>query len=87
MMDRRIIINADDFGLCDGVNEAVAQAHSDGILTSATIMVNMPAAEKAVKIAKKLPSLGIGVHLNLTEGRPISKDSCRFFFSSMRVRN
>ena len=74
MMDRRIIINADDFGLCDGVNEAVARAHSDGILTSATIMVNMPAAEKAVKIAKKLPSLGVGVHLNLNEGQPISKD-------------
>ncbi|MDH4241171.1 MAG: ChbG/HpnK family deacetylase, partial [Phycisphaerae bacterium] len=76
LMDRRIIINADDFGLCDGINEAVARAHSDGILTSATIMVNMPAAEKAVKIAKKLPSLGVGVHLNLTEGRPISKDAC-----------
>ncbi len=75
-MDRRIIINADDFGLCDGVNEAVAQAHSDGILTSATIMVNMPAAEKAVKIAKKLPTLGVGIHLNLTEGRPVSKDTC-----------
>lgn len=75
-MDRRIIINADDFGLCDGVNEAVDQAHSDGILTSATIMANMPAAEKAVKIAKKLPSLGLGVHLNLNEGRPISKDPC-----------
>ncbi|MHC4086870.1 MAG: carbohydrate deacetylase, partial [Planctomycetota bacterium] len=75
-MDRRIIINADDFGLCDGINEAVARAHSDGILTSATIMVNMPAAEKAVKIAKKLPSLGVGVHLNLTEGWPISKDPC-----------
>jgi len=75
-MDRRIIINADDFGLCDGVNEAVAQAHSDGILTSATIMANMPAADKAVKIAKKLPTLGVGVHLNLTEGRSISKDPC-----------
>jgi len=76
LMDRRIIINADDFGLCDGVNEAVAQAHSDGILTSATIMANMPAAEKAVEVAKKLPALGVGVHLNLTEGRPISKDPC-----------
>jgi len=39
-MDRRIIINADDFGLCEGVNKAVAQAHSDGVLTSATIMTN-----------------------------------------------
>ena len=76
LMVRRIIINADDFGLCDGVNEAVTQAHSDGVLTSATIMTNMPAADEAVKIAKKLPTLGVGVHLNLTEGRPISKDSC-----------
>jgi len=75
-MDRRVIINADDFGLCDGVNKAVAQAHTDGVLTSATIMANMPAADEAVKIAKKLPNLGIGVHLNLTEGRPLSKDTC-----------
>lgn len=74
-MDRRVIINADDFGLCDGVNKAVAQAHTDGVLTSATIMANMPAANEAVKIAKKLPTLGVGVHLNLTEGRPISKDT------------
>jgi len=75
-MDRRVIINADDFGLCDGVNKAVAQAHTDGVLTSATIMANMPAADEAVKIAKKLPNLGVGVHLNLTEGRPLSKDTC-----------
>jgi len=74
-MDKRIIINADDFGLCDGVNKAVAQAHTEGVLTSATIMANMPAAEEAVKIAKKLPSLGVGVHLNLFKGRPVSKDS------------
>ena len=74
-MDRRVIINADDFGLCDGVNKAVAQAHTDGVLTSTTIMANMPAAKKAVKIAKKLPNLGVGVHLNLTEGRPLSKDT------------
>ncbi len=76
MMDRRIIINADDFGLCEGVNQAVAQAHSDGVLTSATIMANMPAAVEAVKIAKEMPTLGVGVHLNLTEGPPVSKDPC-----------
>jgi hopanoid biosynthesis associated protein HpnK len=75
-MDRRIIINADDFGLCEGVNKAVAEAHSDGILTSATIMANMPAAGEAVEIAKQIPTLGVGVHLNLTEGRPISKEAC-----------
>jgi len=75
-MDKRIIINADDFGLCDGVNNAVAQAHTNGVLTSATIMANMPAADEAVKMAKQLPNLGVGVHLNLFEGRPLSKDGC-----------
>jgi len=75
-MEKRIIINADDFGLCEGVNKAVAQAHTDGVLTSATIMANMPAANKAVKIAKQLPTLGVGVHLNLFDGRPLSKAPC-----------
>jgi hopanoid biosynthesis associated protein HpnK len=75
-MAKRIIINADDFGLCRGVNEAVAKAHDQGVLTSATIMVNMPEAEDAVEIAKLKPGLGVGVHLNLSEGRPVSKESC-----------
>jgi hopanoid biosynthesis associated protein HpnK len=74
-MDKRIIINADDFGLCSGVNKAVAQAHTNGVLTSATIMANMPAADEAVKMAKQMPGLGVGVHLNLFEGRPLSEDS------------
>ncbi len=73
-MDKRIIINADDFGLCSGVNQAVAQAHTDGVLTSTTIMANMPAAEAAVKLAKQMPRLGVGVHLNLFQGKPLSKD-------------
>jgi len=72
-MERQIIINADDFGLCEGVNRAVVQAHTGGVLTSATIMANMPAAEEAAQTAKQLPSLGVGVHLNLTEGQPLSK--------------
>jgi len=73
-MDRRIIINADDFGLCEGVNRAVAEAHTKGILTSATIMTNVPAATEAIEIARQLPGLGVGVHLNLTDGPPVSKD-------------
>ncbi len=75
-MEKRIIINADDFGLCEGVNKAVAQAHTTGVLTSATIMANMPAANEAVKIAKQLPTLGVGVHLNLFDGQPLSKAPC-----------
>jgi hopanoid biosynthesis associated protein HpnK len=71
-MNKRVVINADDFGLCEGVNKAVAQAHTDGVLTSATIMANMPAADEAVEIAREQPTLGVGVHLNLTEGQPLS---------------
>lgn len=75
-MERKIVINADDFGLCDGVNRAVAQAHTQGVLTSTTIMANMPAARQAVEIARRLPTLGVGVHLNLFEGKPVSKNAC-----------
>jgi predicted glycoside hydrolase/deacetylase ChbG (UPF0249 family) len=75
-MERKIIINADDFGLCEGVNKAVAQAHTQGVLTSTTIMANMPAAQQAIKIARQLPTLGVGVHLNLFEGKPVSKNAC-----------
>ncbi len=74
-MDKRVIVNADDFGLCNGVNKAVVQAHNNGVLTSATIMTNMLAAGEAVKLAKQMPNLGVGVHLNLFEGQPLSKDS------------
>ncbi|MFH1369860.1 MAG: ChbG/HpnK family deacetylase [Planctomycetota bacterium] len=74
MMDKRLIINADDFGLSKGVNKGIVEAHTKGVLTSATIMVNMPAAEQAVELTKKLPNLGVGVHLNLTNGKPVSRD-------------
>jgi len=75
-MDKQIIINADDFGLCRGVNKAIVRAYTDGVLTSATIMANMPAAGEAVGLAKKLPGLGVGVHLNIFEGHPLSDDTC-----------
>ena len=74
-MKKRLIINADDFGLCKGVNQAVAEAHQTGVLTSATLMANMPSAEEAVAMAGQLPSLGVGVHLNLTDGKPVSRES------------
>jgi chitin disaccharide deacetylase len=73
-MDRLLIINADDFGLCEGVNRAIAEAHQNGVLTSTTLMTNMPSAEEAIKIAKQLPTLGVGIHLNLTQGQPLSNN-------------
>ncbi len=71
-MERKVIINADDFGLCQGVNKGIVEAHINGILTSATIMANMPWAEDAVSLAKQLPNLGTGIHLNLSMGSPLS---------------
>jgi predicted glycoside hydrolase/deacetylase ChbG (UPF0249 family) len=74
-MEKRLIINADDFGLCESINKGIVEAHTKGVLTSTTIMTNMPAAEQAVELAKNLPTLGLGVHLNLTAGKPLSKDN------------
>ena len=68
----RIIINADDFGLSSPVNDAVLDACERGILTSATIMANMPGFDEAVRGAKSLPKLGVGVHLNILRGSPLT---------------
>jgi hopanoid biosynthesis associated protein HpnK len=64
----RLIVNADDFGLSRSVNEAVIRAHRDGILTSASVMVNEPACDEAVKLAKENPKLGVGLHITLLMG-------------------
>ncbi len=74
-MVKRLIINADDFGLSKTVNAAVLLGHKNGILTSTTMMTNMPEAKEAVETAKGLPRLGVGVHLNLFKGRPLRRDS------------
>jgi len=57
---RRLIVNADDFGLSHSVNEAVIRAHREGILTTASLMVNEPGFDEAVKLAKENPKLGVG---------------------------
>lgn len=68
----RFIINADDFGYSRGVNYGIIDAHTDGIVYSATMMVNMPGAQHAVSLAKEHPELQIGIHLTLTCGRAVS---------------
>ena len=65
---RRVIIAADDFGLSEAVNEAVEQAHRDGILEAASLMVAAPAAADAVRRAKAMPDLRVGLHLVVIEG-------------------
>jgi hopanoid biosynthesis associated protein HpnK len=68
---RRLIVTADDFGADVAVNEAVEQGHIHGILTAASLMVAGPAAANAVARARRLPSLGVGLHLVLVEGQPM----------------
>lgn len=68
---RRLIINADDFGLTHGVNRAIAEAHQHGVVTSATLMANGAAFEDAARIARSAPRLGVGCHVLLVDGSPI----------------
>ena len=68
---KRLIVTADDFGLTLSVNEAVEEGHRRGILTAASLMVAGEAAADAVARAKRLPTLGVGLHLVLVDGVPV----------------
>jgi hopanoid biosynthesis associated protein HpnK len=68
---RRLIINADDFGLTGGVNRAVVEGHQHGVVTSSTLMANGPAFEEAVRLAPSAPRLSIGCHVVLVDGSPV----------------
>jgi predicted glycoside hydrolase/deacetylase ChbG (UPF0249 family) len=66
------IVNGDDFGASPGINRGILEAHERGILTSTSLMVNMPAAAEAAALARRHPRLSVGIHLNLTnEGEPV----------------
>ena len=67
-----MIINADDFGLTQGVNRAIAQAHAAGIVTSSTLMASSAAFADAVAIAKANPTLSVGCHVVLVDGDCVS---------------
>jgi len=66
---RGLIVTADDFGLHEAVNGAVEQAHRDGVLTTASLMVSAPAAADAVERARRLPDLRVGLHIVLADGQ------------------
>jgi hopanoid biosynthesis associated protein HpnK len=66
---RRLVVNADDFGRSGSINAAVLRAHREGILTTASLMVNESACAEAVQIARAHPRLGVGLHLTLLLGR------------------
>jgi chitin disaccharide deacetylase len=68
-MTRRLVVNADDFGLSAGVNAGIAHSHRCGIVTSASLMVWQPAAGHAAALAATMPELSVGLHLDLGEWR------------------
>jgi chitin disaccharide deacetylase len=68
---RRLIINADDFGFTAGVNRAIVEAHSRGIVTSSTLMANGTAFADAVELAQSVPRLSVGCHVVLIDGEPV----------------
>ncbi len=67
----QVIVNGDDFGLSPGVNEAIRTLHKKGRLNSVSIMVNMPWSPEALAYARSAADLRLGLHLNLTTGRPV----------------
>jgi len=74
---RRVIVNADDLGWSPGVTDGILLAHHNGIVTSATLAANMPDAERAVALTGAEPALGVGIHLNVCQGRPMSDAGAR----------
>ncbi|MFB3816068.1 MAG: carbohydrate deacetylase [Candidatus Methylomirabilales bacterium] len=70
-MARRAIVNADDFNLTQSVSRGILDGHRRGILTSTTVMVNLPGLERNAALLEGLPGLSVGLHVNLTLGTPV----------------
>jgi len=69
---RRLIVNADDFGLTAGVSRGILRAHREGLVTSTTVLASLPPQPELDATAAALGGLGLGLHFNLTWGRPVS---------------
>ncbi len=70
---KNLIVNADDLGWSDGVNRGIAHAHRQGLVTSTSLLANGRAFASALQVARENPQLGVGVHLNLSDGPPTAK--------------
>src|SRR5258705_8405330 len=73
--DRYLIVNADDLGADDGVNRGIIQAHERGIVTSASLMVNMPSAPSAVRESREHRTLSLCLHVNFTSVKRIPQSA------------
>lgn len=69
---RLLVINADDFGLTPGVNAGMLEAHRHGLLTSVSLFAHAPQTGEAIALARRTPTLGVGVHLALVDAAPLS---------------
>src|SRR6267378_7716510 len=69
---RNLIVNADDLGWTAGVNRGIAEAHRNGIVTSASLLANGEAFAEAVELARDTGGLGVGVHMNLNDGQTVA---------------
>ena len=69
---RRLIVNADDFGVTEGVSRGILRAHREGLVTSTTVLASLPAQPELDAVARDSAGLGLGLHFNLTLGRPVS---------------
>ena len=69
---KNLIVNADDLGWTEGVNRGIAEAHRNGIVTSTSLLANGPSFSLGVELARTTPGLGVGVHLNLSDGAPVA---------------
>jgi hopanoid biosynthesis associated protein HpnK len=83
---RRLIVNADDFGLTAGVNRAIAESNRAGVVTSTTLMANAQASEAAIDLAKAQPSLKTGCHIVLIDGVPLAANLPSLTNGSRRFR-
>src|SRR5712692_6943121 len=70
---RNLIVNADDLGWTEGVNRGIIEAHRNGIVTSTSLLANGSAFSPGVALAKQAPALGVGGHVNLSDGIPVSR--------------
>jgi predicted glycoside hydrolase/deacetylase ChbG (UPF0249 family) len=67
-----VVVHADDLGLSPAASRGILRAHHEGVVTSTSLLANLPGAEEGATLARQAPALEVGLHLNLTEGRPLT---------------
>jgi predicted glycoside hydrolase/deacetylase ChbG (UPF0249 family) len=70
-MTRRLIVTADDYGMCDSVNQAIEECMAAGTVKATCVMINMPANRQTASLRERFPHCSLGIHWTLTEGRPV----------------